>query len=76
LVVNSSFFGILALFLTDELRLLTMHEVMQFHFTDELSKSIFQQADSLSDIFGSASAPFERDGAPSEFLCDQLLRCA
>jgi hypothetical protein len=42
--MDSSFFGVLVFFPTDELRLLTTHEGMQIHFTDELSKSIFQQA--------------------------------
>ena len=41
---NSSFFEVSVFYLTDELKLLTLHEEMQFHFTDELSESIIQQA--------------------------------
>lgn len=49
-VVYSSFFGVLAFFLADVLRLLNAHEGMQFHFTDEFSKSIFQQAGKKGDV--------------------------
>jgi hypothetical protein len=40
---DSSFFEVSVFFLTDELKILTLHEEMQFHLTDELSESIFQQ---------------------------------
>jgi hypothetical protein len=45
----SSFFGGVAFFLADVLRLLNAREGMPFHFTDEYRKSIFQQAASRYD---------------------------
>jgi len=40
---NSSFFEVSVFYLTGELKLLTLQEEMQFHFTDELNESIIQQ---------------------------------
>ena len=46
-----------AFFLLDVLRLLNVDEVMQFRFTDEFRKSIFQQAESLEGIILSYGFP-------------------